>query len=105
MATKKQVEDRLKKLATMTKEGPVTNKDIIKPKTTKEVKKPNTESNLLTSLRTEKKVNTSHKSVKIKTELYNDLKRIAEVEGLDSYGKLMTAILKDWITKYDSGAL
>lgn len=67
--------------------------DVVKPKKT---------GGVLDSLRKVKKPQT-HQSVKIRTELYDKLKQIAEAEGIDSHGKLMTAILEDWISKYDAG--
>lgn len=60
-------------------------------------------SGFLEDLRTPPPKSTSHKSIKLKAELYEDLKRIAEAEGIDSYGKLLSAILEDWISKYNSG--
>ena len=112
------IEDRIKLLNATIKpdEGKVnvSIEDVIKPireeqpasynyrstprETTKEVP-------FLSELKAKKKEKPKYKSIKISTDQYEDIRRIAQSEGIDSYGKLIKAILKDFINKYDSDNL
>ena len=51
----------------------------------------------LSELKTKKKEVSKYKSIKISTDQYEDIRRIAQSEGIDSYGKLIKAILMIWI--------
>jgi hypothetical protein len=97
------IEDRIKALNATIKpdEGKVnvSIEDVTKPKGTAN------KASFLSELKGKKKEVSKYRSIKISADQYEDIKRIARSEGIDSYGKLMKAIFKDFINRYDSDNL
>ena len=56
---------------------------------------------ILGELKGKDKKQDKYSSIKIKTEVYNRIKRIARKEGIDRHGHLITKVLTDFCDRYD----
>jgi len=56
---------------------------------------------ILGELKSQDRKQDKYSSIKIKTEVYNRIKRIARQEGIDRHGHLITKVLTDFCDRYD----